>query len=216
MKETGRHWLYGGLATPGILRPVVRLFYYAGMAGLELLRLLYAWFVVKPVVTSMASVGRRLRIERIPYIRGPGRITIGSDVYVSGKIGVAFSRHAAQPPELTIGDHTFIGHDCAFLLAQRIEIGSHCLIATGVRIQDNDGHPLDSEKRRRGEPVSGEDVKPVRILDNAWIGARAIILKGVTVGENAVVGAGSVVTRDVPANAIVAGNPAVVIRAAEG
>lgn len=212
MKKAEEHWHLGGLRTPRALRPVVRLLYLAGVGMAELARLLYAWLIVKPAFTAVAAVGRGLRIERMPYIRGKGSIRIGSGVRISGKIGIAFSRHGAKTPELVIGDHTFIGHDCAFLLAERIEIGAHCLIATGTRIQDNDGHPLDPDARRRREPVAPDDVKPVRIGDTVWIGARVLILKGVTIGENAVVGAGSVVTRDVEPSTVVAGNPAVVVK----
>ncbi|MDI6774435.1 MAG: DapH/DapD/GlmU-related protein [Verrucomicrobiota bacterium] len=212
MKTTTERLLSGGLRTPAFARPPVRLFHLAGVGVAELLRLAYAWLIVKPVVTSIAQVGPGLGIERIPYVRGRGRIRIGAGVYISGKIGIAFSRRAAAPPELIIGDRAFIGHDCGFLLAERIEIGAHCLIATGARIQDNDGHPLDPDARRCREPVLPGDVKPVRVGDNAWIGARALILKSVTIGENAVVGAGAVVTRDVAPNTVVAGNPAVVVK----
>lgn len=90
-----------------------------------------------------------------------------------------------------------------------IFIGDDVLIGSGALIADHDAHPLfyadrnDPSKIRRA---------PIRIEDGAFIGARAIILKGVTIGRGAVVGAGSVVSRDVTANTIVAGNPAKLIR----
>ena len=77
-----------------------------------------------------------------------------------------------------------------------------------MRVHDNDGHPLDPEKRRNSLPITPADASPVKIEDNVWIGARATILKGVTLGRNSVIGTGAVVTRDVPSDAIVAGNPA--------
>ncbi len=86
------------------------------------------------------------------------------------------------------------------------------MIGGGVRIQDNDGHPLDPEARRRGEKVPESAIKPVVIGCNVWLGARATILKGVTIGDNAVVATGSVVTRDVAANTVVAGVPARAVR----
>ena len=206
--------LHGGLPLPGFLKPLVKCFYRIGVCAAESLRTLYAWLVVKPVVCSVAaSVGRGLRIERIPYMRGPGKIIIGEKVYISGKIGIAFSRHGPERPLLKIGDNTFIGNECSFSLAKGITIGDHCLVASGVRIQDNDGHPLNGELRKSRQPVAQENVKPVIIEDNAWIGVRATILKGVTVGENAVIGTGSVVTRDVPPNTVAAGDPAQVIKA---
>lgn len=207
-EKIARKMFHGGLPVPGFLRPLVRLFYYLGVGAAETLRVLYAWLIVVPVMRSVASGGRGLRIERIPYVRGRGRIKIGSDVYISGKIDISFSSHAVQVPELCIGDRTFIGHQCSFSSAGKITIGNDCLIANGVRIQDNDGHPLDADRRRAGEPVSPEDVQPVIVEDGVWIAPRATILKGVTVGENSVIGAGSVVTKDVPPNIVAAGNPA--------
>jgi acetyltransferase-like isoleucine patch superfamily enzyme len=211
-KRVARRVFHSGPPVPGFLRPVGRLFYRISLLAAETARLAYAWGIVGPTVRSIASVGPRLRIEQMPYIRGPGVLCLGADVYISGKIGISFSRHTDTPPELKIGDRTFVGHQCAFSAARSIAIGSECLISGGVRIQDNDGHPLDAARRRAGEPVSAEDIRPVVVKDGAWIGTRAIILKGVTIGENAIVGAGAVVTGHVPDGAIVAGNPARVVK----
>ncbi len=213
MKRTADNLLRIGLVTPGFARPLVRALYRAGVALAELFRWGYAALIVRPVVTALAVVGPGLRIERIPYIRGYGRIRLGARVSLSGKLGIAFSRHGPGKPELIVGDGTFLGHECAFLIAERVEIGAACLLAGGVRVQDHDGHPLDAAARRRGDPVPPEQIRPVRIGNNVWVGARAIILKGVTIGDNAVVGAGSVVRDDVPANTVVTGNPAVPIKA---
>jgi len=108
------------------------------------------------------------------------------------------------------------------LAEKRIVIGSHCLISWNVCIADTDFHPLDPMLRRLDAELlaPGGDrarrapmlVKPVTIEDNVWIGFNASILKGVRIGTGAVVGAGAVVTRDVPACAVVAGNPARIIR----
>lgn len=87
-----------------------------------------------------------------------------------------------------------------------VKIGKRCNIAPRVMIMDNDAHGL------AGEHLVGGLAAPVVIKDYAWIGAGAIVLKGITIGERAVIGAGSVVTKDVPDDAIVAGNPARLIR----
>jgi acetyltransferase-like isoleucine patch superfamily enzyme len=105
----------------------------------------------------------------------------------------------------------------------RIEIGSHCLISWNVGIADSDFHPLEPAQRLvdaralapfyRDRPARPTlRTAPVSIADNVWIGMNAVILKGVSVGENSVVAAGSVVTKPVPANVVVAGNPAVVVK----
>ncbi len=193
------------------MKTILRGLYYGGVAIAEACRWLYSRAIVTPVVRALAEGGRGLSVEQMPYMRGPGRIVLGCRIRVSGKIGIAFSRHGERPT-LTIGDNVFIGHRCAFALAKAISIGNDCLIAGGTHIADNDGHPLDAERRRRREPVCATDVKPVRIGNNVWIGARCRILKGVTVGDNAVIGAESVVTKDVAPGGIVAGNPARIIR----
>ena len=115
-------------------------------------------------------------------------------------------------PEIRIGNRTFVGNGCTLAAARSIVVGNHCLLSAGVRVHDNDGHPVDPDRRRAGEPIAPDEAAAVVIEDNVWIGACAIVLKGVTIGENAIVGTGAVVTKDVPPNTIVAGNPARVVR----
>ncbi|MOA11932.1 Maltose O-acetyltransferase [compost metagenome] len=88
-----------------------------------------------------------------------------------------------------------------------VHIGDNCMLAPGVHIYTAT-HPLDAETRVGG----AEFGKPVRIGDNVWIGGRAVINPGVTLGDNVVVASGAVVTKDVPANCVVGGNPARVIK----
>lgn len=217
LKQLIVRMLHSDLPLPRALRPVIRRLYGAGVYLREGLALAWKWLVVSPVVRSVCcEVGPGLRIERIPYIRGQGQIYLGEQVYLSGKISIHMSaKTPGVTPTLKIGDRTFIGHDCAITLRHGISIGSECLLAGGILIQDNDGHPLDATRRRAGEPVSAQEVAPVEIGDGVWIGRRSMILKGIHIGDNAVIGAASVVTRDVPANTVVAGNPARVIKTLE-
>ena len=106
-----------------------------------------------------------------------------------------------------IGDHVLINYNCVFLDAAPIRIGNNCFVGpmTGLYTVN---HPLDPERRNEGF-VTG---KPITLEKNVWVGGSATILPGVTIGENSVVAGGSVVTKNVPANVIVAGNPAKVIR----
>jgi acetyltransferase-like isoleucine patch superfamily enzyme len=94
---------------------------------------------------------------------------------------------------------------CSIAALDSIVIGQRVLIGSGALIIDNDGHPLTPEDRAQGMPISHA---PIEIGDDVFIGARAIILKGVTIGAGAVIGAGSVVAKDVPPRAVVVGNPA--------
>jgi len=209
--------LHSELPVPVLMLPLIRRLYQIGVYTGEAVNLLYKWIILVPVMRSICTeVGSGLRIERMPYIRGSGEIRIGKQVYLSGKIGIGMStRSPSVVPTLVIGDGTFIGHECSLNMRHGIHIGRQCLLAGGIVIQDNDGHPIDAVARRAGEPAPESAVAAVSIGDGVWIGRRAMILKGVTLGENAIVGAGSVVLHDVPANTIVAGNPARVIRTLE-
>lgn len=106
-----------------------------------------------------------------------------------------------------IGNKTYINHDSEIRCRSHISIGDNVSIAYGVLIQDSDYHTV---YREDGMPKP--ETLPIVIEDNVWIGACAIILKGVTLGEGCVVAAGAVVTKNVPASSLVAGNPARVIK----
>tara|TARA_R110002111_G_scaffold253374_1_gene318574 strand:+ start:795 stop:1469 length:675 start_codon:yes stop_codon:yes gene_type:complete len=173
-------------------------------------------FWVEPLFRSQHQAGKKLWIERSPYIAGPGKIRLGERVRLSGKVGFSFMPLAEEAlPELIVGEDSFIGSQCFFCVAERIEIGRHCLIAAETTIRDNDGHPLDAARRRENVRLNAEEVKAVSIGDDVWIGNRAMILKGVTIGDRAIVASCAVVTKDVAADTIVAGNPARVVRSLE-
>ena len=214
MKQFAKRLLKADVPVPVFIKPFYRLAYRCGVLCFEGFVLLRKWLFVSPVLRSIATCGKGLRVESLPYIRGGGSLLIGDRVVLSGKSSFAFSCRYHEAPVIELGNDVFVGHMCSFAAAERISIGAHTLIASGVRIQDNDGHPLDPVSRRNGDPVPEEAVKPVVVGSTVWIGARAIILKGVTIGDEAVVAAGAVVTKDVAPRAVVAGNPAVEIRKA--
>ena len=108
---------------------------------------------------------------------------------------------------ISIGARSFINYDCVLLDCNTITIGEEVQIAPGVHIYTAT-HPLDAATRRAG----WESAHPVVIGSGAWLGGRSIVCPGVTIGENTVVGAGSVVTKDIPANVLAVGNPCRVIR----
>lgn len=111
---------------------------------------------------------------------------------------------------LHVGENFFANFDCVILDAAKITIGDNCMLAPKVCIFSVT-HPKDPKKRADGMGIS----KPVNIGNNVWIGGGAIIMPGITIGDNAIIGAGSVVTKDVPKNAVVAGNPAKIIEMME-
>jgi maltose O-acetyltransferase len=107
-----------------------------------------------------------------------------------------------------IGDRVRIGANCSIRAAKKVTIGRDCLIAPWVRIADYNGHPLRPGLKRAGAPTPPDEVEPVTVGDNVWIGENAFIQKGVRIGNDSIVGANSVVTKDVPVGTIVMGNPA--------
>lgn len=111
---------------------------------------------------------------------------------------------------LTFGNNLQVNFDCVFLDCAPITIGDNCLMAPGVHIYAAT-HPVDP-KHRKDDDEYYELAYPVKIGNNVWIGGKAVICPGVTIGDNCVIGAGAVVVKDVPANSVVAGNPAKVIR----
>lgn len=106
-----------------------------------------------------------------------------------------------------LGDHVYINYLCVIFDNNQVTIGEHVMIGPAVQIYTA-AHHLQAEPRIRGIEVA----KPIAIEENVWIGGAAVILPGVKIGRNAVVGAGAVVTRDVAENTVVAGNPARVIK----
>ncbi len=108
---------------------------------------------------------------------------------------------------IDIGEDTFINYDCIILDACRVVIGSHVLIGPRTCIYSV-LHPIDAGVRAEGYNTS----KPVTIKDRVWLGGNVVVNPSVTIGENTVIGSGSVVTRDIPANVVAAGNPCRVIR----
>lgn len=210
LKRVAKSVLALRLPVNGWTRPIFRALYRLHVAIREGWIAAKKLFWTEPLFRSQCEhVGTGLRMEALPYISGRGRIVLGDRVRLSGQPQISFGRGDA---ELIIGDDTFIGHHCGFNAGKSIRIGRHCFLATQVLVYDMDGHPIDAARRRAHEPTPPEEILPVTIGDDVWIGTGALILKGVTIGDRAIVAARSVVTADVPADTIVAGNPAKPIR----
>src|SRR5438034_6391612 len=148
----------------------------------------------------------------------PGAVVFGDHVSVYAGCSFAIGENG----RCTIGDFTLL-NGALIMAEEKIDIGSHCLISWNVGIADSDFHPLEPAQRlidaqalapffKERPPRPQLKTAPVKIADNVWIGMNAVILKGVTIGDNSVVAAGSVVTKSVPSNTIVAGNPAAVVK----
>ena len=112
---------------------------------------------------------------------------------------------------LEIGDDTGISGG-SFCAAQSVKIGSRCLIGANALVTDCDFHALKPEGRRHNSDISDIGCAPVVIEDNVWLGANVTVLKGVRIGRDTVVAAGSIVTKDLPEGVLAAGTPAKVIK----
>ena len=157
--------------------------------------------------------------------RGGGNISIGDSFHLtSGDAINPISRniracfHLGSPDAcITIGDHVGMSSPCVWIQS-RLTIGNHVNIGGNSTIIDTDAHQIDFLARRGEKPVNTNDsttsvqTAPITIEDDAWIGANCIILKGVTIGARSIIGAGSVVTKSIPADCIAAGNPCKIIR----
>lgn len=171
---------------------------------------------------SKAKVARRCDLQASPtakvnygrMIRPPSTLVIGDGTIFEGVIN-----SDREGSVVRIGSNTFVGNS-SFITADRIEIGNDVLISWGCTIVDHNSHAISWDDRANDvrDYYAGRKnwskvvTAPISIRDRAWIGFGVIILKGVEIGEGAIVASGSVVTKNVAANTIVGGNPARVIR----
>ena len=133
-----------------------------------------------------------------PQIANRGHLDASTCTLWSGvRLEIAPGAH------LSIGKGTYLNRDTTVVCHERISIGEDCKISYQVIIMDTDEHPV---------PGAQSLTAPVMIEDGAWLGARCIVLKGVRIGAGAVIGAGSIVTRDIPPRAVAVGQPARVLR----
>ncbi|MFG6384803.1 MAG: galactoside O-acetyltransferase [Lachnospiraceae bacterium] len=126
---------------------------------------------------------------------------MGKEVWVEPPIQFAYGRNTH------IGDYTYINFNFTVVDDGDVYIGNHVMIAPNVTISPT-GHPICPELRAKGMQFS----IPVHIGNNVWIGSNAVILPGVSIGDHSVIGAGSIVTKDIPANVIAVGTPCHVLR----
>jgi len=138
-----------------------------------------------------------------------GPISIGNYATVigapDGHVRICVWPQLAEHGRIRIGNYCLICPGVRISSASEIRIADNCMLANGVYITDSDWHDIYNR-------TSMGKTRPVRLMDNAWVGDSAIVCKGVTIGENSIVGAGSVVIDDVPPNVIAAGNPARVVK----
>lgn len=201
-------------AVRGFTLPAPRLVFRPVLWSYLALRNFSFWlrrvFICEPLFKAYCSqYGRGVHTGVfLHWIQGKGDLIVGDDVLLDGKSTLAFAARFSERPTLRIGNRTIISHNCIITVAQSVSIGSDCMIASDVFIFDSSGHPADPAARLAKLPPAPEEIRPVTIGNNVWIGRRATIFPGVTLGEGCVVSSGAVVTSDVPSYTLVAGNPA--------
>lgn len=167
-----------------------------------------AWPVLNAMwhLRGAEELGDRVRVWGRPVVDASGRLIVHPRVQIRSTVART-ELLAFEGGLLEIGERAYINYGCSIAASLRISIGPRCSIGTHVMMMDNDFHRIEPE-RRDERP----DSNPIVLEENVWIGGRSIILGGVTIGAHSVVGAGSVVTSDVPPRTVVAGSPARVIR----
>jgi len=181
----------------------------------ELWRALY----FQPLFESLCEqVHGPFRLElcpdsKLPVVTGC-KLEIGRGVRLSARTTFSGARNAKEPPRIVLGEETYIGHRVVLRAGTGLRLGSRCYVASNVFLSGDPGHPMDA-LRRRTEAAPSEELHSIRIGDDVWIGEGAAVMGEVTIGDGAIVAARSVVTRSVPAGALVAGMPARVVRKLE-
>ncbi len=176
---------------------------YARLLGRYLRRRLFTVAGRRWSTDGLLFLGRRLELQ----IARRGRVEFGRFVWIGD--GTKIRCHEGV---VEIGAKTVMGQECTISAYQRVRIGEQCVIADRAMFIDFDHGVVEVERPIRVQGIYKRDVE---VGSNVWIGYGACILRGVRVGDNSIVGTNSVVTKDVPANAVVAGIPARVIRMRE-
>jgi maltose O-acetyltransferase len=172
----------------------------------------YVWHNGRAVLNARWSlrhadqVGTRVRVRGRPAVTNHGRMVIGERVQLVSTIAT-LELVSDKGGLLEIGERSLVNFGCSLVATDLVRIGPRCQIGPYTMMLDNDFHRVEPERRLERPPSA-----PILIGENVWVGARVIVMAGVTVGDDSCIGAGSVVTADVPPRTLVAGVPARVIR----
>jgi len=193
---------------PAVLKPVLRGLYQFHFFLIRFARLALTIFYRHPLLQGRcASIGSNVSIDGLPFVAGPVEVHLGDDVWLGGNMAIQSGRFF-DTPVLRVGARTKLNWNLNITVNQEVVIEDDVLISYDCRMSDSDGHPRQMDLRIANAPLDPRDIRPVRICRGAWIGNGSHIMKGVTVGEGAVIGANSVVITDIPPYALALGNPA--------
>lgn len=163
--------------------------------------------------SQLSRCGRALYLYGgMPYLQGPLEIAVGSHCRISGHTTITGRGAAPVKPQLLIGDNVDLGWQSTVAVGTRIVLGNNVRIAGQAFLAGYPGHPVDAKERALGMPETHQQAGDIILEDDVWLATRVAVMAGVRIGKGSIVAAGSVVTKDIPANVLAAGVPAKVIK----
>ncbi|WP_206617925.1 DapH/DapD/GlmU-related protein [Hahella sp. KA22] len=178
---------------------------------LENLSRIFYW---TPLFQSrLESPARNLYLySGMPLVTGALSVQMGADCRVSGLSTFSGRTSSPNTPRLIVGDNVDIGWQTTIAVGSEVILGDNVRIAGRAFLAGYPGHPLDAAARAAGKPETDDQAGPIILEDNVWLATGVSVMAGVRIGRNTIVAAGSVVTRDLPANVLAGGVPALVLR----
>ncbi|MCF6292312.1 MAG: acyltransferase [Robiginitomaculum sp.] len=169
------------------------------------------WWAKRFVFPHFDGIGSDAKFIGSRHIKVFGKgVTAGRSLHIiassDAPVRLTVWAAAGSNASISIGDCVLITGGARIMAAKSIKIGDGCMFASGAIISDCDWHGIYDRTE------IDNNARPIVLADNVWIGTNAFVGKGVTIGKNSIVGAGSIVTKDVPANVVVAGNPAKIVK----
>jgi maltose O-acetyltransferase len=152
------------------------------------------------------EVASTVRLHGRPFVRNHGTMIIRDRALLMSVVAT-LELATGSNGTIDIGERVFLNHGCSLGAEVMVRIGPRCQIGPHCMLMDNDFHRLEPERR-----MERPDSSPIVLEENVWLGARVMVLKGVTIGVGSVIAAGSIVTTDIPERVLAMGVPARVIR----
>ncbi len=200
------------LRLPRVVCQLLRPLYFLHFGVIVAVRNLLIFYRGPLFQSRCASFGRGVTLGgKLPFVMGPVEIHVGNGVYIGGNVAILSGYIGDERPRLVLKDRSALGWGAFVVVNKEVVIEEDVRIPHDCRISDSDGHPREVDLRKANLPPHPSDIRPVRICHDAWIGNGSHIMKGVTIGEGAIIGANSVVISDIPPFALALGNPAEVL-----
>lgn len=196
---------------PAFLKPPLAVLYGLHFGAIGAWRAFSNIVYFHPIFQARtASMGEGVSIDRLPFVEGHTEIHIGNHCRIGGGVSIASGR-VIDRPLFVLKDYAELGWNVHIVVNKEVVIEEHARISYDCRISDSDGHPREADRRAQNQPPDPRDIRSVRIGRHVWLGNGTHVMKGVTIGEGAVIGANSVVISDIPPYCLALGNPAEVL-----